>query len=151
MFDAKAMAYGNRSLVSTVTSFLTVDLCGSLLSSPRNTTNNVGHRTRPRVAEDLDSDEVGRLCDTVLPRSDGTGTVGAVPVTVKVVGAGSHGLAPLGAPLKLDVVDVDAGIDDVDVDSFAIVVLVLVLAAENGRRRCMTCQCARTPVIRDSR
>jgi hypothetical protein len=45
-----------------------------LLCSPDDTGNDVGHGSGAVGAEDLDSDQLGRLCNTILARRDGTST-----------------------------------------------------------------------------
>ena len=101
-------------------------LVGSLLSGPQDTTNDISHGTTSVGTQDLDGDEVDSLGNTVLARTNGTGTVGPVTVAVLVDVILGNGLAPGGATLELGVVDVDTGIDDVDVNALAAGRIVLV-------------------------
>ncbi|KAI3488847.1 hypothetical protein L1887_47046 [Cichorium endivia] len=106
------------------------ELCGKLLGvvdGPEDTAGDVRHGSGAAGAEHLDGDEVRLLCYAVLARADGTGAVGAVTVAVLVDVVLGHGLAPASAALELDVVDVDAGVDDVGGDALTAVALVDVL------------------------
>ena len=99
----------------------------SLLRRPHNTTDDVRHSATAVATEHLDSDHIRGLRDTVLARRDSTGTVGTVTVAVLINVVLGNGLAPRSATLELKVLDVDASVDDVDVDAAAPVGIVLVL------------------------
>jgi hypothetical protein len=75
---------------------------------------------------------VSLLGNTVFLAGDGAGAVSAVSVAILVLVAAGDSLAPFGAALEVDVVDVGTGVNDVDVDTLTTfaVVQVLVEAAE---------------------
>ena len=104
---------------SSVLSLCSGELVSGLFSSPQNATNDVSHGTTSVGAQDLDGDEVDGLRNTVLPRTNGTGAVGPVTVSVFVDVILRDSLAPGGATFELDVIDVDTGVDDVNVDTLA--------------------------------
>ena len=92
---------GNGTLVPRLPSGSVLGLSGgelasSLLSGPT-----------PVGAQDLNSNEIDSLGNTVLARTDGTGAVGPVTIAVVVDAILRDGLAPRGTALKLGVVDVD--------------------------------------------
>ena len=93
-------------------------VCG-VFSSPQNATNDVSHGTTPVGTQNLDGDEVDGLRNTVLPRTNGTGAVGPVTISVLVDVILRDSLSPGGATFELDVIDVDTGVDDVNVDALA--------------------------------
>jgi len=72
------------------------------------------------------------LSDTVLLTGDSAGAVGAVAVAILVGIAVGDGLAPLSTTLKVNVLGVCAGVDDVNVNALTTVggVEVLVPGAE---------------------
>ena len=72
------------------------------------------------------------LGNTVFLAGDGAGAVSAVSVSILVLIAVGNSLAPFGAALKVNVVDVGAGVNNVDIDTLATltVIQVLVEAAE---------------------
>ena len=114
---------GDGSLVScrssrSVLGLGSSELFSSLVSSPQNTANDVSHGTTSIRTQDLDGNQVGSLRNTVLARTNGAGAVGTVTVPVFVDVILRDGLPPGGTMLELDVVNVDASIDDVDVDTF---------------------------------
>lgn len=96
--------------------------CGSLLSGSGgrvgDTTNDVGHGTASIGAENFHGDEVGTLGNTESGTSNGTSAVRAVTVAV-LIDVVRDGLAPGGTTLEVDVLDIDAGINDVHVDTLA--------------------------------
>lgn len=103
--------------------------CGfelSLLRSPRDTGNDIGHGSTAIGAENLDGNEVCLLGDTILARSNGTGTVRTVTVAVLIFIVGWDGFPPGGATLEFFVVDVDTGIDDVNVNTLATVYIIYI-------------------------
>jgi hypothetical protein len=85
-------------------------LVSSVISSPQDTGNNVAHSAASVGTQDL----------------DGNSAVGSVTIAVLVDVILRDDLAPGGAALKLDVVDVDTGIDDVHVDTFTVGRVVIV-------------------------
>lgn len=102
-------------------------LCGVSLGSVLDTLHDVGHCAGAVGAENLDSDDIGLFGDTILLTSDGAGAVGAVAVAILISIVGWNGLAPLSATFKVNVVDVGAGIDDVDIDALATICRVKIL------------------------
>ena len=102
------------------------ELTGGLLGGPQNTTNNISHSATSVRAQDLDGNEIDCLGNAVFARTDGTSAVSPVTVAVFVNVILRDGLAPRSATLKLDVVDVDTGIDDVHVNAFTAGRVVLV-------------------------
>ena len=99
----------------------------SSISSPSDTTNDVGHGATAVGAQDLDSDEVGLLRDTVLAGSDCASAVRTMTVAVLILIVVGNSLAPGRAALELDVVDVDTGVDHVDIDALTTFTIVHVL------------------------
>jgi len=93
------------------------DLLNVGLSSVLDTLDDVGHGARAVGAEDLDGLDVGLLGNTVLLASDGTRAVSAVAVAVLVFVTLGDGLAPLGTTLEVDVVNVGAGVNNVDINA----------------------------------
>ena len=102
------------------------ELFGSLFSGPQNTANDVGHGTASVGTQNFDGNDVGSLGNTILARSDCTGTVGPVTVAILVDVIQRNGLAPVGATLELDVVNVDTGIHNVHIDTVTAVTVVFV-------------------------
>lgn len=102
------------------------------LSSVLNTLDDVGHGAGAVGAEDLDGVDVRLLGNTVLLTGDSAGAVGAVAVAILVGIAVGDGLAPLSTTLKVNVLGVCAGVDDVNVNALTTVggVEVLVPGAE---------------------
>jgi hypothetical protein len=98
-----------------------VNLLAVRLGGVLNTLDDIGHGTRTVGAEDLDGLDVGLLGDTVLLASDGTRAVSAVAVTVLVLITRRDGLAPGGTTLKIDVVNVGTGVNNVDIDTLTAV------------------------------
>lgn len=97
------------------------------LGGPLNTLDDVRHSARSVGAEHLDCEDVGLLGDTVLLTTDSTGAVSSVSVAVDIGITSRNGLAPLGTALEVNVLNVRASIDDVNVDTRATAGLVDVL------------------------
>ena len=87
------------------------------LGSVLDTLDDIGHGAGAVGAEHLDSVNVCLLGNTVLLATDSAGAVSTVSVSILISIAGGDGLAPLGTTFKVDVVDVGAGVDDVDVNT----------------------------------
>ena len=102
-------------------------LRNSLFNSPNNTSHDVAHSTAAVTTEHLDSDNVCCLSDTVRTRRDGTCAVRPVSVRVDVLIVLGNGLAPMRTTLKLNVINIDTGVDDVDINALATARVVLVL------------------------
>lgn len=118
---------------SSVLGTSSLRLSNGLLSSPNNTTNNISHGSTSIGAEDLNSNNVGSLGNTIRTGSDSTGTVGSMAITINIFIVVGHGLAPNGTTFKLDVIDVDTSVDDVDVDTFTAMLVVDVLSESTER------------------
>ena len=75
---------------------------------------------------------MGLLGNTVLLTGDSARAVGAVSVAILVLIAARDRLAPFGTALEVNVVNVGAGVNNVDIDTLATltVIQVLVEAAE---------------------
>ena len=97
------------------------------LSGKLDTLHDVGHGSRSVRAENLDRVDVCLLSNTILLTTDGTGAVSSVAVSILIRIAGGDGLAPVSTALEVDVFDVRAGVDDVDIDTLTSVGLVNVL------------------------
>lgn len=91
------------------------------LSGVLDTLDDIRHGTRAVGTENLDGLDVSLLGDTVLLASDGTRAVSAVAVAVLVLIALRDGLAPGGTALKVDVVNVGASVDNVDINTLTAV------------------------------
>ena len=97
-----------------------------LLSSPQKTTDDIGGCTASVGTQDLDSDEICTLGDTVLARADCISAVGPIAVSELVGIVLRNGLAPGCAILELDMVNVNVGVDNVHVNALAVFRFVLV-------------------------
>lgn len=122
---------GDRTLVlclsgGSVLSLGSSELVSSLLCSPQNTANDISHGTTTVGTQDFDGNKVSSLGNTIFARANGTSAMGPVTVSVLVDVILRDGLSPRGATLKLDVVNVDTGIDDVDVDTLTAGRVVLI-------------------------
>ena len=95
-----------------------------LIGSMLNALNDIGHCTRSVRAQDLDSSDVCLLRNTILLAGDGSRAVSAVAITILIWISRGNSLAPLGTTFEVDVVDIGAGINDVDIDALAAVVRV---------------------------
>jgi len=115
---------GDGTLVGLVSLSSGLCLCLGSVEGKFDTIDNVGHGSATIAAENLDSNDVGLLRDTVLARSNGTGTVSSVTVTVLVDIVLGDGLTPRRATFELGVVNVDTGVDDVNINAFATIVVV---------------------------
>lgn len=104
-----------------------LDLLDVLLSSPLDTLDDVRHGSRSVGSEDLDSVDVGLLGDTIFLTTDGTGAVSSVSISILILIASWDGLAPASATLKVDVLDVGSGIDDIDINTLTTLLGVEVL------------------------
>lgn len=109
------LVLGLASGSKLLTSSFELGLCG--LGSKVNTSNNVAHGTTSVATEDLDSDDMCSLGNTVLGRSNGTRAVSTVTVAVLINVIQRNGLSPGSPTLELLVADVDAGVDDVDINT----------------------------------
>lgn len=98
-----------------------LDLLDVRLGGVLNTLDDIGHGAGAVGAKDLDGLDVGLLGDTVLLAGDGTRAVSAVAVTVLILITRRDGLAPGGTTLEVDVVNVGAGVDNVDIDALTTV------------------------------
>lgn len=87
------------------------------LSGVLYTLDDVGHGARTVGSENLDGVDIGLLCNTVLLASDSARAVSTVSVAVLVLVTLRDGLAPFSAALEVDVVDVGAGVNDIDINA----------------------------------
>lgn len=123
---------GNRALVRCLARLLKL-VCGSLglshslLNGPYNTGHDVAHRTAAVAAEHLDSNDMCRLGDTVCTRGNGSRTVCTVAVSVNIFIVQWNSLAPMCTTFEFGVINVNTGVDDVDIDALAALRIVLVL------------------------
>ena len=102
------------------------ELGGSLFSGPQNAGNDVGDGATSVGTQNLDSDEIDGLGNTVLARTGGTSAMGSVTVAVLVDVVLGDSCAPSGATLELDVVNVDTGINDVHIDTLTASRIIIV-------------------------
>jgi hypothetical protein len=131
---ATAQAHvGGRALEALLLSTLGgVDGVRVSLGCPLNTLHDIGHGAGAVGTEHLDGIDISLLGDTVLLASDSAGAVSAVTVAILVSIAAGDGLAPVGAALEVNMLDVGSGVDDIDVNALTAVggVEVLVVGAE---------------------
>eukprot|EP00128_Syssomonas_multiformis_P004250 Colp12_sorted_trinity150504_noHs@22417 len=100
-----------------------------VVSGPLDTLNNPVNGARATSVEDLDGNSVSLLGNTVGGAEDGASAVGAVAVVVS--GCAASGVnAPGGTALDLVVLEVDASVDHINVDTLASVVGVDVRTLE---------------------
>lgn len=122
------------------------------LGGELDTLHDVGHGSGSVGAEHLDSVDIGLLGDTVLLTTDGTRAVGTVSVSILISIAGRDGLSPVSTALKVDVINVRAGVNDVDIDTLTSVSLVNVLVEVAEVEALLvrdTCQTPRSRVLND--
>lgn len=103
------------------------DLLGVGLGGVLDTLDDVGHGARAVGAQDLDGLDVSLLGDTVLLAGNSARAVCSVSVAILIGIALRDGLSPRRTTLEVDVVNVGAGVDDVDVNTLATVLGVEVL------------------------
>lgn len=104
-------------------------LCGIL-----DALDDIGHGSRAIASEHLDGVDMSFLGNTVLSASNGTGAVSTVAVTILILVASGDGLAPEGTTLEVHVLDVGAGVNDVDVHTLTTVGGVQVLVECSKRQ-----------------
>ena len=114
-----------------------LDLLNVLLSSPFDTLDDIGHGSRSVGSEDLNCVNVGLLGDTVLLTTNSTGAVSSVSVSISILVASWDGLAPVGTTLKVDVLGVGSGVNDIDINTLSSVLGVEVLV-EGGERETLS-------------
>jgi len=97
--------------------------------------HDVGHGARAVGTENLDGVDVGFLGDAVFLASNGARAVSTMSVAILISVALGNGLGPVRSALEVDVLDVGAGVDDIDVDALTTVIRkqVLVEGAEAQR------------------
>jgi hypothetical protein len=105
------------------------------LDSILDTLDDIGHGAGAVGAEDLHGVYIGLLGDTVLLASDSAGAVSTVAIAILVSITRRDGLAPVSAALKVDVLDIGASVDDIDINALSAIsrVEVLVPGAEAQR------------------
>jgi hypothetical protein len=126
---ATAQAHvGSRALEALSLALLgDADLLEVGLGGVLNTLDDVGHGARAVGAEDLDGLDVSLLGDTVLLAGNSARAVCSVSVAILVCITLRDGLAPRRATLEVDVVNVGACVNDVDINTLATVLGVEVL------------------------
>lgn len=123
---------GGRTLELGILLFCPLEM---LESSILNTLNDVGHGSGTVGPQHLDGDDVGLLGDTILLAADSTGAVSSVTVSILIGITLRNGLAPPGAALKVNVVDVGASINNVNINTLTAVGLVNVLVVCGEAKR----------------
>lgn len=110
--------------------------------SPNNAANNIAHASRAIATEHLDSNDVGGLGNTVLARRDGTRAVSTMAIAILVNIVLGDGLTPACTALEFDVLNVDTGVNDVDIDTLATLWVVNVLGESSETKlRTVACPC----------
>lgn len=118
-------------------------LLARLSGSPDDTGKDVGHSARSvgpagsiscvqgamdgHEPKNLDSDDVGGLCNTIFPACNRAGAVRSMAIGINVLVILGDGLAPLRPTFELDVVDVDTSVDHVGINAFATMAVIDVL------------------------
>lgn len=124
---------GNATLEALGLAFLgSLDLLGVSLNSPLDTLDDIGHGTRARGPEDLDSVDVRLLGNAILLTRNSTRAVGTVAIAILVSIASRDSLAPVSTTLKVDMIGVDTSVNGVGINSLTTIrsVEVLVEGAE---------------------
>jgi hypothetical protein len=85
----------------------------SSLSSPFNTLQHVGHGTTSIGAKDLDSDNLGLLCNTVTLRGNGASNMCSMTVTIFIFIASRDSRTPDGTTFKLFMVNIDTRVNNI--------------------------------------
>ena len=131
---ATAQAHvGGRALEALLLSILGGDDgVGVSLGSPLNTLHDIGHGAGAVGTEHLDGVDISLLGNTVLLASNSAGAVSAVAVAILVSIAAGDGLAPVGAALEVNMLDVGSSVDDINVNALTAIgrVEVLVVGTE---------------------
>ena len=99
----------------------------SSLRRPAHTADNIRHGATSVGAKDLDGDNVGLLRNTILTGSNSASAVGTVPIPVFINIIQGHSLSPGCTTFEFSVVDVDTGVDDVNVNALSTVCIIFVL------------------------
>ena len=87
------------------------------IGGPLNALYYIGHGPRSVRSEDLDGVNIGLLGNTVLGAGDSTGAVSSVSISILISIVGWDGLTPVGAALKVNVLSVGSGINDIDINT----------------------------------
>jgi hypothetical protein len=121
-----------------------------LRCGPNHTSDNVSHGPATVGAKDFDSDDVRSFGNPISAGGNSTGTMSSVAVTVLINVIGRDSLAPRGTAFELLVVDVDAGVDNIDIDTFTSIRIVNILrertktelrsVADAGKTLILTCR-----------
>jgi hypothetical protein len=82
-------------------------------SSPLNTLQDVGHGAASIGAKDLDSDNLGLLCNTVTLGGNGASNVCSMTVTIFIFIASRDSRAPDGTTFKLFMVNIDTRVNNI--------------------------------------
>jgi len=103
-----------------------VSLGFSLTRSPNDTLKNIRHSATSIRPEYFDSNNVGLLSDAVFAGSDSASAMCSMTVAI-LVHIIRNGLAPNCTTLEFNMVDIDTGIDDVDINALSAVRVVFIL------------------------
>ena len=95
------------------------------LSSPYST-NNITQRAGSCRSEDLDSNDIRGLGDTIRSGCDGARTMCAMTIVIPVGIFGRYGAPPGRTTLEFEMGGIDAGIGDIHVDALAALGIVFV-------------------------
>lgn len=115
------------------------------LCSPFDTLDNVRHSSRTIRAEDLNRVDGGLLSDTKLLSANSTRAMSSVTVTILINVAGRNSLSPVSTALKINMLNVSAGVDDVDINTLTTVGLMNVFAETSKVERLLVGDTGKTP------
>ncbi|KAH3687453.1 hypothetical protein WICPIJ_001563 [Wickerhamomyces pijperi] len=97
------------------------------IGSVFNTLDNVRHGTGTVGSQNLNSDDLSLLGNTVVLGTNGTSTVSTVTVTIDIGITRWDGLTPDSTAFKVVVRSVDTSVNDVGCDTFTTFAIVQVL------------------------
>jgi hypothetical protein len=105
-----------------------------VVQGPLYTADDVGHASAAVGPEDLYRDDMCTLSNTILAGGDGASAVRSMAISVFVHVVERNGLAPRGTTLEFHMMDVNAGVNDIDVDTVASIGIVFVFGeCRNGQ------------------
>jgi hypothetical protein len=122
-----------------------LDFLDVLSSSPLNTGDDIGHRAGAVGTQNLDSVDVGLLGNTVLLASNGSSAVGTVSVAIFIGVTSRNSLTPGSAALKVNVLGVGAGVNDVDIHTLTAVSGIKILVEGSEAQRVSVRDTGQTP------
>lgn len=115
------------------------------LGSPFNTLNNVRHSAGTIRTENLNRIDGGLLSDTILLSANSTRAMSSVTIAILINVAGRDSLSPVSAALKVNMFNVSAGVDDVDINTLTTVGLMNVFAETCKVERLLVGDTGKTP------